>query len=619
MNLQKENHSGRSLNLYVVPVVFFVVFYLVLRFYIEPKLIYHHFELSRKVPFFKTGLVFLSDCLSYPGGPSLYPAAFFTQLCYFSWLGALCITLIAWSIYRLTASLTAVATDSLWRVICYIPAILILMICIRYGNPLSTSTAILFVVFFAVLYEKLSAQLGRVRVILFLIVSGVLYYITGGAALVFVALAALIEFFHRRKPLFGVLFILLGLAMCGFLGACVFNLETADAYLYSSPFIPVRQNLEKEKWARLFEEILFVVLPVILLVNSGRKLVFGKKETSYRLLQGRFKWAVQLFLLLLIAVPGIFFSFDREAKKGVQMSFYACRRMWPEVLATARKIPMQLYSSFCNHAANRALYHTGRLGDLMFTFPQNYITSDLVFNRDQHINVVLMGRADLCLELGLVNEAERIAYEFLEASDDGPFILQQFVLINVVKGQMETTRVFLRALSKNLIYGRRAENILAHLEADPQLESDEHIQYLRSVKMTTDRAYAAFNERVLLEELLRINRHNRLAFEYLMARYLLNRQLDKFVENLFRLEDFPYVNIPRHFQEAIVLYTSKTGQKVDLGGRGINPEVISQYDEFNKIGKEFARDKNAAWRALAPEFGRTYFFYYSFGVSGVWK
>ena len=136
--------------------------------------------------------------------------------------------------------------------------------------------------------------------------------------------------------------------------------------------------------------------------------------------------------------------------------------------------------------------------------------------------------------------------------------------------------------------------------------------------MTTDSAYTAYyGEEVWLAELLCRNRHNKMAFEYLMAYYLLTKQLDKFVENLPRLDDFGYENVPRHYQEAIVLYVAKTRKEVDLGGRGISAEVLRQYEEFNSLGSKFDEDKRVLWRVLAPKFGRTYFFYYVFGTSGV--
>ncbi len=637
MQLTMKNLLGRERDLPVTCVLFFGAFYFFLWLYVEPQL-YHHFETSRRGLFFETGWPFLLDYLSYPSGISQYLAAFLTQLCYFSWLGALCITLIAWGIYRLTVSLTAIKADSLWQVICYIPSLLILMVCSRYENPLSTGAAVLIVAFFSVFYEKFSPRHVLGRGALFLIICGILYYIAGSAVLIFVALAALYEFFHQPKPAFGVLYLLLGAAVYWLLDTHVFKPETSELFLFSNPFSQIERNLEWEKWTRVFEGALFIGIAFfVLLVNLCRWLASTisvsqaraqrrrrdksavKKGMPGHFYRGRLNWVLQVVLLGLVAVPCVYFFHKFELRKKLQMDYLHCRRKWPEVLAAAGTIPMDQYHPFYIHTINRALYHTGRMGDEMFTFVQAYDNKDLVFGVGGLDNVILMERAELCLELGLVNVAERIAQEFLRCTNDrpNPYVLKQLALIYTVKEEIETARVHLRALSRNLIYGSEAKDLLHQLEIDPMLEHDEHIQHLRSIMMTTDNAYTHYNENDCLTGLLQRNKYNKMAFEYLMAHYLLTRQLDKFVENLSRLDDFGYDSIPRHYQEAILFYNGITQKKIDLGDRKISAELSRQYEEFNDLGENCGGNMELLWKVSAPRFGRTYFFYYVFGLSGV--
>jgi hypothetical protein len=497
--------------------------------------------------------------------------------------------------------------------------------------------AVLIAAFFSVMYEKSSPHPALARGALFLIICCVLYYIAGSAVLVFVALAAIYEFFHYPKPAFGILYLLLGAAVCWLLDTHIFKPKISELFLYSNPFSPVEHNLIKESWTRVFEGALFVGLPVlVLLVNSVRKL--GKswgiysasgwnynknssvvKRTCCHLYLGGFKWIAQIALLALITVPGILFSHDYKTRRTLQISYFACRKMWPEVLAVAETIPLNQYHSFYFNAVNRALYHTGRMGDEMFACPHNYAIRDLVFSMNS-ANNEFMERIELCLELGLVNVAERMAHEFLAWTNDrpNPFVLKQFAIIYITKGKIETARILLRALSKNLIYSREAKDLLRRLEIDPLFEHDENIQHLRSIMMTTDLIFGPYPEDGrCLEELLRINKHNKMAFEYLMAHYLLTKQLGKFVENLHRLDDFGYASIPRHYQEAILIYTGITGKDVDLGRRGIIAEVKEQYGESDRIILSSNNNMELMRKALAPKFGDTYFFYFIFGVSGV--
>ncbi len=640
MKTLMRNQLERCKTLPVVTVLFFSAFYLFLWLYVGPQL-YHNFEISRWSLFFETGWSFLRDYLSYPSGPSQYLSAFLTQLCYFPWLGALFITLIAWALYRLTSSLTAIKADSLWRVMCYMPALLILLICGRYENPLSMSVAVLFAALFSVLYEKFSSRAptvqGTVRAVVFLIACSVAYYIIGSAALLFVALAALYELFHQRKPTLAVLYLLLGVALCLFLNNYIFKLETSELLLFSNPFSPIQRNLEREKWTRVFEGTLFVGIPfIVLLVDSGRWLVgimsisqtraqqrrdnsAVKKRIPGRLEQGRLKWVVQVVLLALIALSGVSFFHSFKLRKTLRIDYFDCRRKWLEVLAFAGTIPLDQYHSYNVHSINRALYHTGRMGDEMFTYPQAYDTKDLLFGMNDLDNEILIERIELCLELGLVNVAERMAQDFSRCTNDrpNPFVLKQFALIYIVKGKIKTARVYLRVLSRNLIYGREARDLLGRLEIDPLLENDEYIQRLRSMMMTTDSAYQLYNENDCLTGLLNSNKYNKMAFEYLMAHYLLTGQLNKFVENLPRLDDFGYDSIPRHYQEAILLYAGATQKQIYLGDRQISAETLRQYQEFRDLLDKFGDNMELLWHVSAPKFGRTYFFYNVFRLSGV--
>jgi hypothetical protein len=504
------------------------------------------------------------------------------------------------------------------------------MICGRYVNPLSTATALLIVAFFTFLYEKISPHPGRFRVIMFFIISGILFYMTGVTALVFIVLAVLFEYFNRNKPLLACFNLLLGLAVCWFLGIYVFKLEPNELYIYSNPFVETRQNFDKEKWARIFEMILFVFIPIVVLLSASvRKAPQGKctsrqlrrsreRESksittiSDNLLPDKYRWVIQTAILVLIALPGAILSLNLKYKRMLRIDYFANHRKWAQVLDVVKKDSLQLY--FPNNAVNRALYYTNRLGDEMFTYPQDYHKSDLVFCKLFHGNEVYMERAELCLDLGLVNVAEEVASEFLPMTDNSPYILKQLALINIVKGQIETARVYLGALSRNLIYGREARDILQRLESDPGLKNDGRIQYLRSVMMTSDHIYT-YDEELLLNELLRRNRYNKMAFEYLMAHYLLNRQPDKVVENLPRLDDFGYENIPRHYQEAIMLYIGITRKDYDAGGRQIDAEVIRQFNEFLEIGQNMNNNRELMHKTLREKFANTYFFYYMFGYS----
>lgn len=625
-----KNLFGQKRNWVGISILFFAAYYLFLSLFIKPELIYYNFQIWCYTPDFKTGSMFLLDCLSYPSGLTQYLAAFFTQLCYFPWIGSLFIILIAWGLYQFSAAIRNITADSFWRVICFVPGILILMICGRYEDPFSYSAALLVVMIIAVLYQKLSTRMGWSRSILFLISSATLYYLAGGEVLIFVVLVALFELFERHKPVLCVTYILSGIAVCWCIGAILFRMDESDSYLSFIPLIQINQIIQQEKLAKFVSIALLVFIPAeVLLVNTGKVLLRRTGDSRLRmyvrkkpsLIEEKTAYArgwVFLIIFFIIAASCILFSYDWKTKRTLLVNYFAGRRMWPEVLSVVRNGSLKRYFPCCNNAVNRALFYTGRMGDEMFTFPQSQFDSELVFSQAQqgrmNYNVSYLERAEVCLDLGMANVAEDVAYEFLK----GPCILKQLAWINLVRGQIDSARIYLNALSRYPAYAGEAHDMLRQLEQDPSLGRNERVQQLRKIMENNDLTYSVFNydEENWLKELLRCNKNNKMAFEYLMGHYLLNRQLDKFVENLPRLDDFGYKNIPRHYQEAILLYMGITQKNVNMGARAIDSEIINQYNEFNNFGRNPAyRDREIAIQKLEPKFGQTYFFYFTFDYS----
>jgi len=216
---------------------------------------------------------------------------------------------------------------------------------------------------------------------------------------------------------------------------------------------------------------------------------------------------------------------------------------------------------------------------------------------------------DLNLQLGFVNAAEHEAHEALEGLGEHPLILKRLALTDIAKGQTEAAKVFLRALRKYFHYGRYAEEALRRLEVDPSWTGDPQMDRIRSVMLETRRPNSfVYGFRRLLER----NARNRTAFEYLMTFYLLNLTLRDFVAQLHRLDELGYQGIPRHYQEAIVIYEDLTGTKVGLRGREVSPETRQRYRRFSAafdLQLRLNRRKEAS-ESLRKSFGDTYFYYF---------
>ena len=212
--------------------------------------------------------------------------------------------------------------------------------------------------------------------------------------------------------------------------------------------------------------------------------------------------------------------------------------------------------------------------------------------------------------------AENALSECLEGIGSRPMILQRLALINMVKGNLGSARIYLGALSKTLFHAEWANDYLDRLETDPDLSTDKYIQNLRSLCLDKDcPIYTLLKEKTLLW-LLEKNSQNRMAFEYLMAYYMLNKNLSKLVQNLELLQDFDYPELPTHYEEAALIYVYRTGKPLHLSRYPPSTRKRQQIEDFSRILMSYGGNKQAASRELSNKFRNTYFFYYMYASSG---
>jgi len=76
--------------------------------------------------------------------------------------------------------------------------------------------------------------------------------------------------------------------------------------------------------------------------------------------------------------------------------------------------------------------------------------------------------------------------ECLEGLGARPMVLQRLALINMVKGNSGSAKIYLGALSKTLFNNDWAKQYLDRLETDPDLSTDKYIQHLRSICLDKD-------------------------------------------------------------------------------------------------------------------------------------
>jgi hypothetical protein len=196
-------------------------------------------------------------------------------------------------------------------------------------------------------------------------------------------------------------------------------------------------------------------------------------------------------------------------------------------------------------------------------------------------------------------------------------VLEKLAWIHVIKGQRDTARVYLAALKRDLICRGRAEAMLNGLERGFEPAEAAYIRRINSyIRRRDDGRLNRESIGEMLTGLLEQNSHNRMAFEYLMACYLLAGQADKIAANMGRLEGLGYREIPTLYEEAMLIHYRRQRQPVNPATLAISRAVIERYERFVQLNNSLsAQNRATVLQQLVHEFGTSYFFYYRFTLA----
>jgi len=600
--------------------VFFGLYFLYVYLCVEPTLLYHGHIFKLKFPVFFVDVSFIKSFLVRPSGFVECLSAFLSQFYYYSWAGALVITLIGWLFYMAAGPFVKNYTGRCVHLLRFVPAVGLLLAYNQYIHCLEGSIKILLAVLFALVYIKMPLRRAWMRWTVFLLLSVLLYCGAGTGGLLFAWFCCLYEIRQRRFYTSLWCFVS-ALAAVYVLANYLLDSNLSKLWL----IFPEEQSLEDPKIVNItiYSYLVFGLTAMVMTflprpqtgtakVTKSRRGGKSRHSSSTRLVvkdQGsKMPFVIRWPVLLAITAAIIFFTFDRMEKKRLRIYYYGYNRKWPELLRQARGIPVEEYNIFLVHYVNRALFHTGKLGCEMFSYPQSPDAFEAIDQGRRHFVAT-----EQFFEIGLVNDAAQLAHESLESFDSHPTTLKQLALINVAREQTNAARVFLNALSKDLMFGRWARDCLKRLETDPLLREDERMRHISTLRTVDEPLKLANVPNWQLQRLLQHNPKNRMAYEFLMADHLLNKRFEMFLGQLHRMDDFDYPDIPRHYGEAILIYTMLSKKTADLGNRKIKPETIRRFRDFLRICTTYPNDPQTAKKELRRKgFSDTYFYYYSF-------
>ena len=243
-----------------------------------------------------------------------------------------------------------------------------------------------------------------------------------------------------------------------------------------------------------------------------------------------------LFTFLLVAaIMGslVWKNANFKAEKVMQYDFMARHQQWNRILETinTEKPNNQIGVT----VQNLALAMHGVLLEQMFNYNQNGIAGLLPDVKEDATSP--LSTAEAFYQLGMINVAQRTVFEAQEAILDfqkSGRCYKRLAQTNLINGNYAVARKYLMALQKTLFYRDWADETLPLLGNEEAIAQHPEYGHLRQWAYKNDIYFSDHVTPEMLESLYYGNTDNRLAYQYLLAYYVLtgDREGIKKIEKL---------------------------------------------------------------------------------------
>jgi hypothetical protein len=498
-----------------------------------------------------------------PGGFADYIAEFLTQFYYISWIGAIILAIVITLLQRMVWILSKRngANDS-YYCFSFIPSILLLFYMGDENVMLSFVISLLIVLLAIYGYIQIEKKTNLHKYIYIFILTPIFYWLFGANVLVFIGFIIIKELINRNfgisvLSLIYVLAIILITAQ--FLQYPLYRLFGGINYYRYPAYIPYMQ----------------IIMVIILLVTP-----FIIPRISIKFVNKPYK---QLIMGVVIFGGGFIFikyGFNTLKYDLIEYDYLVRNQQWDKIINKACK--NQATTPLSVSCVNFALAQTGQLGDRLFEFYQN--GGEGLFPSFQRDMMSPLSTSEIFYQLGMVNDAQRYTFEAQEAIPNynkSGRCTRRLAETNLINGDYEVAAKYLRTLQKSLFYSKWANKTMALLNNEKAINADPVYGTIRSFRQKkTDYLFSDREMDQMLGMLFVGNYNNRMAFEYLMAYELLQRDLKHFnaYYPLGRYANFDH--IPRSYQEALVYMWTQSHPNFNGMPWSISQDVCEDVTNF---------------------------------------
>ena len=466
----------------------------------------HHLHYQEQFQLFLFDCNYAWDIVKMPGGVADFLGRFCTQFFLYAWSGAFIIGLMLSLIQLLTLRLV---NWGRFYGLSYVPSFILWLFLLDENALLGGVWAVLITLLASWGLDKIS---GRLRDVLLVVAVPVLYWGAGPICIVFFLLQTLR--FKAQKWYYGV-FVLLAIML------------VILAYYIPVPASSLWYGIHYHRYPTQFPTLLWVAAMsvfVLALLMSIPKLS-SLSSSLYSNLSTLISFAVVAVCMGCFVWKNANF----KAEKVMGYDFMARHQQWNRIIETinAEKPNNQIGVT----VQNLALAMRGMLAEHGGEYSQNGILG-LLPDVDRDATSPLP-TAEAFYQLGMINVAQRTVFEAQEAILDfqkSARCYKRLAQTNLINGDYEVARKYLLALQKTLFYSDWANETLSLLGNEKAIAQHPEYGHLRKCAYNDDFYFSDHVTPEMLESLYYKNRDNRLAYEYLIAYYMLTGDRDRYAK-----------------------------------------------------------------------------------------
>lgn len=299
--------------------------------------------------------------------------------------------------------------------------------------------------------------------------------------------------------------------------------------------------------------------------------------------------------------------YNKQTARTVKIEQLAFDENWDDIIRLQEKFPSR--NLIGQYFYNVALSETNQLCDRLFYGSQDFSANSLILPwGGEHLN----RGGYFYYSIGLINEAHRWAYEGMVVYGMRPQNLKLLIKTNLINGNYKMADKYISILKRTMNY-RKWVDKYAELTENPLLINKfPDLEAKREILPDKDFFIQLDSPQNNILLLFDSNPGNKKAFEYEMAWLMLMKDVEGVVNNMNKLKELGYTRIPRHLEEAALIYYNSKGTLPDLGGLNISEETLKNFNDYVSTYKNYRQNLAAGKERIKQYFGNTFMFYFHF-------